>query len=326
MQIFQIDDKNRYNSNICNQKQSQFLQSWEWGEFQNEVGRKILRYGIEEDGKLISTFTFIKKSLPMGKSYFYCPRLDIRYWTLDIENLTNKIKDLAKNENAIFLRFEPRSNPSLVLPFVRGGKLKVEKTIDVQPSKTLILNLDKSEDELLTNMHQKTRYNIRLAEKKGVKIVETQDFASRFDEFWSLMDQTKERDGFRLHNKEYYKKMLEINFIKLYLAEYKGKIIAGNIISFFGDTVTYIHGASSNKYRNVMAPYLLQWQVIKKAKTQGFKYYDFYGIDEKKWPGVTRFKRGFSGDKINYPGTFDLVFNKFWYNIYKIARAVRRLK
>ncbi len=112
--------------------------------------------------------------------------------------------------------------------------------------------------------------------------------------------------------------------IKLFIAEYKKKPIAANIVSFFGDTAVYMHGASGADHRNVMAPYLLQWHAIKLGKQVGCKYYDFYGIDEKKWPGVTRFKRGFGGRAVNYPGTFDLIFDSSWYNIYKMVRRVRR--
>ena len=187
-------------------------------------------------------------------------------------------------------------------------------------------------------MHQKTRYNLRLAEKKGVTVREARN--DEFEVLWELMRNTCERDGFRLHGKEYYREMLKSDLgvvisdsdnsnhqsliIKLFFAEYEGKVIAANIIAFFGDTVTYVHGASADKYRNVMAPYLLQWHCIKTAKEQGYKYYDFYGIDENKWPGVTRFKKGFGGEELQYPGTFDAVFGEGWYNMYKALRWVRR--
>jgi lipid II:glycine glycyltransferase (peptidoglycan interpeptide bridge formation enzyme) len=85
-----------------------------------------------------------------------------------------------------------------------------------------------------------------------------------------------------------------------------------------------MHGASASKYRNVMAPYLLQWHAIKLAKNLGYKYYDFYGVDEDKWPGVTRFKKGFGGREVNYPGTFDLIFNRRWYSVYRMVRKARR--
>jgi lipid II:glycine glycyltransferase (peptidoglycan interpeptide bridge formation enzyme) len=113
--------------------------------------------------------------------------------------------------------------------------------------------------------------------------------------------------------------------IKLFLAKHDGKVIAGNIVAFFGDTVTYMHGASSNEFRNLMAPYALQWHCIKLAKQSGYKYYDFYGISDDKWPGVTRFKRGFGGKELEYPGTWDAVFDGVKYKIYGLLRKIRRV-
>jgi len=186
-----------------------------------------------------------------------------------------------------------------------------------------MLDLKKSKEELLSDMHQKTRYNIRLAKKKGVEIIE--GGADDFDDFWNLINKTADRDRFRIHTKEYYKKMLSVDFVKIFFAKFAGKIIATGIFSFYGDTVTYMHGASDNEHRNVMAPYLLQWELITRAKEKGFKYYDFYGIDDKKWPGVTRFKKGFGGFEKRYPGTFDMVFSQIWYNVYNILRKIKRL-
>ena len=234
-----------------------------------------------------------------------------------LELLFDEIRKIAKKENVMFMRFEPQTEEA-------SSKFQITKTLDIQPSKTTILDLSKSEDELLQAMHQKTRYNIRLAEKKSVEIRESG--IDRFDEFWQLMSQTSERDAFRLHGIDYYKEMIKLDkdFIKLFFARYQDKNIATAIVSFFGDTATYLHGASSNTDRNVMAPYGLQWHCIKLAKEQGYKYYNFYGIDEKRWPGITRFKKGFNGREINYPGTFDLIFEAGWYNVYKMVRRARR--
>ncbi|MEA3463870.1 MAG: peptidoglycan bridge formation glycyltransferase FemA/FemB family protein [Patescibacteria group bacterium] len=353
MQIINIDNKEQLNNFVGAQKHSQFLQAWQWGEFHKVVSRKVFRLGVEDNGKLVAAATVIKKILPMGKFYFYCPRGPVGQKTENhrlggagrkqkteiIELLFNKIKDLTKEEAVMFFRFDP----AFELP---ETDLQIKQTLDVQPSKTLILNLKKIEQDLLSAMHQKTRYNIKLAEKKGVKIVEAQNFASDFDKFWQLMGETSDRDSFRTHGINYYKEMLKLggDFIKLFFAEYKNKTIGAVIISFFGDTATYMHGASANEHREAMAPHLLQWHCIKLAKDQGYKYYDFYGIDEKKWPGVTRFKKGFcvyadklhspdgtmepsvgqAGKTVNYPGTFDLIFNKNWYNVYKMVRKVRR--
>ncbi|NIP32988.1 peptidoglycan bridge formation glycyltransferase FemA/FemB family protein, partial [Candidatus Saccharibacteria bacterium] len=124
---------------------------------------------------------------------------------------------------------------------------------------------------------------------------------------------------FRAHPKSYYKKILESlgSMAEVWFAEYKGKVIAANLMIFWGNTVLYLHGASSRDHKNVMAPYLLHWELIKRAKADGYKYYDFWGIappdsPNHPWAGITRFKKGFGGTEVKYPGTFDLAINKFW--------------
>ncbi len=323
MDIVKISDKKKLNDFVGAQKHSQFLQAWQWGEFHKIVSENVFRVGVEDGGKLIAAATIIKKALPMGKKYFYCPRGPIidKSQTPNpkqiIELLCDTIKQIAQEEEAMFLRFDPTFQ-------ITNYQLPITKTINIEPDQTLILNLEKSEQELLKGMHSKTRYNIKLAQKRGVKIVEAG--SDRFEEFWQLMCQTGERDNFRTHGISYYKEMLKADndFIKLFFAEYKGKPISSIIAAFFGDTATYAHGASSSEDRNVMAPYLLQWHCVKSAKELGRKYYDFYGINAKRWPGVTKFKKGFGGKEVNYPGTYDLVFDKNWYSVYKMVRKVRR--
>lgn len=330
MKLIEIKDREKINNFVSSQEQSQFLESWEWGEFNKGIGFRVKRVGVEEKGELVGTAVLIEKRLPLGMKYWYCPRGPVIRGSQNVDRilifLFEELKRKSKFEKIIFLRFEPRST-------INDPRAK--KTIDVQPSKTLILDLTRSEEEILKDMHQKTRYNIRLAGKKGVEVVEASQ--DEFDEWWKIMEETRTRDQFRLHSKDYYYNQLGItrlnpakraNYelkIKLIIAKYKGEIIAGNIVAFFGDTATYVHGASSNKFRNIMAPYALQWHCIKQAKELGYKYYDFNGIDENKWPGVTRFKKGFGGEEINYPGTFDLVFSKVWYFIYKVIRKLRRM-
>jgi len=360
MQIINITNKKQLDDFVSPEAHVQFLQSWEWGEFQREVSGFVWRIGVEDGGQLLVSAKLVKKQLPMGRSYFYCGRGPILrnkklesspinqlvgVLTKQAENsskkinkkkkeainlLFNEIKRLAEQEGVMFLRFEPVWKSSLGSVFNEGEIIhwlddwKLIRVIDVQPSKTLILDLSLPGEELLKQMHQKTRYNIRLAEKKGVKIVEAG--AERFEEFWQLLVSTGDRDDFNLHGRSYYQAMLKMDnsFVKLLFAEYQGKLLAGNLVIFFGDTATYIHGGSSNDNREVMAPYAMQWQTIKLAKQAGYKYYDFHGIDEKKWPGVTRFKMGFGGQAMIYPGTFDLVYDDAWYNIYKMVRKVRR--
>jgi lipid II:glycine glycyltransferase (peptidoglycan interpeptide bridge formation enzyme) len=324
MKLIEITDKNKWNDFVGARAHAEFLQSWEWGEFQEKVEGKVVRFIVEDNEKIIAAGMLIKKSLPLKMNYFYCPRGIVLNEKLKIKNeklfdfLFAEIKNIAKKEKVIFLRFEPRKFEN------RKSEIVIRKSIDIQPSKTIMLDLSKSEEVLLATMHQKTRYNIRLAEKKGVNIVEAGK--DGFTDFWNLMEKTSGRDGFTSHQKDYYEKLLQTapEKFKLFTAVYQEKVIAAGIFSFFGDTATYLFGASDNEQRGVMAPYLLQWEIIKKAKAAGCKYYDFFGIDEKKWPGVTRFKHGFSGEEIKYPGTFDMIFNLTSYNLYRILRAIRR--
>ncbi len=338
MKIIELNDQNYLNEFASEQEPGEFLQSWQWGEFQERLGYKVIRLGVEVDGQLAAATTLIKKNLFFGRNYFYSPRGPVIKFKVQSEKfkvlnfLFKEIRKVAKKERVVFWRLEPNFTIQDFSQKMGQIQFKIQKTIAVQPPKTLILDLDKSEDELLAAMHQKTRYNIRLAKRKGVVVRESRK--DEFEKFWLLLKQTEARDGFRLHPKKYYQEMLAATeqpikeknklYLKLFLAEYQKEIIAGGIFTFFSQTVTYLHGASANQYRNVMAPHLLQWHLISLAKELGYRHYDFFGINEVKWPGVTRFKKGFGGRVVEYPGTFDLIFQPAWYNFYKTGRRIRR--
>jgi len=322
MEIQEIQEKEIWQEFVSSFEMAQFLHSWDWGEFQQNLGRFCWKLKIKNEKfkNGIGAALVIKYQLPMKKNYLYCPRGPIFKESDEeaIKIFLEKIKEIAEKEKSIFLRFEPLSQLTII-------NYQLQKVKDVQPPKTILLDLTKSEEEILKEMHPKTRYNIRLAEKKGVRVKISQT-DEEIETFLKILEKTAIRDKFRPHPPFYYRKLLKLdkNFVKLFLAEYQGKIIAGNLMIFFANTVTYLHGASDNQYRNVMAPHLLHWRAIKEAKRLCFKYYDFWGIDEKKWPGVTRFKKGFvsskTGIEISYPGTFDLVFNKFWYKLYLLGK------
>lgn len=315
---------------------AEFLQSWQWGELLKAEKEEILRIGVkdseakdENSGAILAAATIVKKALGGGCGYWYSPRGAIFKSGLAEEKkeeaeqfLYEEIRKIDKR--MAFLRVEPKET-------VRNHQFKIKKTLDLQPKQTLILDLDQSEDELLKAMHQKTRYNINLAAKKDIGIKE--GGIADFPEFWRLMNLTGARDDFRLHEAKHYLNLLSgqkaddksgNDFIRLYLASYNGKNIAAGLFCFWGDKATYMHGASDNEFRNVMAPYLLQWSMIRKAKSEGYRYYDFYGIDEKKWPGVTRFKLGFGGRIESYPGTYDVIFRPVWYGLYGLIRKIKR--
>lgn len=295
-----------------------FLQSWQWGEFQRALGREVLRF--REDGAMAQ---MIRMRLPFGKSYWYCPRGPL--------GALPSLAEDAEMKKAMFLRVEPAASPG-------AGAVKVR---DVQPGQTLIVDLAPEREAIMAAMHEKWRYNIRLAERKGVRVyVAGERDPGALEVFWGLLEETTERDKFRAHDKEYYRSMLEAlagdpakdggmrPVARLVFAEHDGRVLAANLMVYFGGTATYLHGASSRARRELMAPQLLHWTAMLDAKAWGYRAYDFWGVapegaENHPWAGVTRFKRGFGGTYVAYPGTYDLPIDRTWYRLYAFAQKAR---
>ena len=304
-----------------------FLQSYEWGEFQSSLGKKIWRLVIFQDSSIMASAQFIKDPFSFGgRSFFYIPfgptfrkniNEEIKKESLNL--ILERIKELNQKEKTIFLRIEPFSD------FPKNFAYKISSK-RVQPQKTLILDLEKEEEKILKNFTYRVRYNIRLAEKRGVKI----EIKNKYlPDFYNLMEKTAKRDKFRSFEERRYQKLFDFSSsdlkVKLLLAYYKEKIIAANILFFFNSRVTCLHGASDWEYRSLKAVALLQWEAMKMAKREGYREYDFWGVDEKKWPGLTFFKKSFGGKEVKYPKGIEIVFSRTWYFLYRIFRKIRKL-
>lgn len=304
------------------ENQGVFLQSGSWQNIWHQENKAFFSYAYYQANNCLGLLSASLQKAKFGLSYLYAPKgpLFIAAQKNSLDFLEEIVREV-KNTKAIFLRFEP-SSVLFDSWHSQNAKVKLHKVKDLQPSQTIQLDLTKSQDELLSLMHPKTRYNIRLAEKKDIEF--RLGSLNDFSEFWHLMSTTAERDTFRLHDEDHYKILLnQSDFIRLFVVSHKNRIIAAGLFSFFADTATYLHGASSNSDRNLMAPYLLQWEVIKIAQREGYKKYDFYGIDAKRWPGVTRFKLGFGGKTLVYPGTYDLVLKPWMYKVYSILKRLK---
>lgn len=288
-------------------------QSEIWARFQ----RQILSRG--KTWRIGKSFV-IRRGLPFGFCWFECPRG--RLSAHDIP----EIEKIARRKKAVFLRIEPPRN----YKFPHGFR---PAHAHYQPEETLILDLSLSEDDLLKQMKEKGRYNIRLAVKKGVKVRRSKNAGI----FYDLMQKTAARDKFSPHEKSYYEKLLETlsgrdlkkGFAKLFVAEHKNAPLAAIIVTFYKNTAAYYFGASSNEHRNLMAPYLLQWEAVREAKRLGCRFYDFFGIAPENahshpWAGVTQFKKKFGGIIIKYPRAREFVFRPFLYFALTLAKKLLR--
>ena len=180
-------------------------------------------------------------------------------------------------------------------------------------------------------MKPKTRYNIRVAEKKGLRII-TAHTDNDISEFYDILTATGERGGFHIHTVRHYLNLwraLNPDNLRVYFAETPvGKKIAAIMVTYYADTAVYLHGGSLHDFRSTMAPYLLHWQAIKDAKHNGLRLYDFWGVapaisdQSHRWQGITRFKEGFGGQYKEYVGAHDYVFSEAWYRIFNTARGI----
>jgi len=332
--LISVTDRAAWNGFIAKQSGAQFTQSWEWGEFRVSMGCAIERLALtDEKGKWLAAalFTFHRK--PLFGGYWYAQRGPvIRHDLLSnakdvLARFMGELEVRGFPKRGLFWRVEPpvewkREDRLFGDPFVRARSY--------QPSATCILELTKTEDELLARMHEKTRYNIRLAERKGVR-VRAGDAPEDVDVFLKLNAETASRDRFLSQSPSYIRSTISSLGSKMALvriAELNGVPLAANVEIAYGDTITYLYGASSNASRNVMAPFALHWDTIKAAKAAGKHFYDFYGINPEdasspayktSWEGITRFKLGWGASRIEYVGTYELPRNSF---VYQVVRRI----
>lgn len=332
MEVTEIKDPSVLNNFINRQEGGSLFQTWEWGEFQKSAGFKVWRLGIGTSASPGAAVTVFKYDMPGGKWYLYAPRL-IPNAKRKTENakLFKQIAEIGKRENCLFFRFDPLITET-------GDwleEMKAEKAPkEIQPRNTIIVDLSSTEAEILGQMKPKWRYNIRLAERKGVSVRES-IAAPDVDEFYRLAEVTARRDRFHVHEKKYYQALLNTlgpaGLAKLFIAEYQGATLAVILVSFYKDTAAYMHGVSGNEFRNLMAPHLLQWRAMQTAKKRGCTHYDLYGVapagaENHPWAGITRYKEGFGGKRVDYIGAYDIVYQPFWYNVMRLAVKVTKNK
>ncbi len=332
----EVTDPRVWDGFIASASYASFPQSWAWGAFQQSEGHAIKRVVLEEEGiPVVVAQWFWHARRWFG--YWFAPRGPVFLAGANgrerevMRAFLEAVEDARWPGRTLFYRVEPmlrmEEGEGVIPPWVFP-------TRSYNPSSTILLDLAQSEEGLLANMAQKTRYNVRLAAKHGVTIREgtSQDLPT----FLTLTRETAERDQFLSHDDRHLQATFEAlasnGMAKLRVAEYEGKVLAANMEIWFGDTVTYLHGASSSANRQVMAPYLLQWEAMRAAKASGARWYDLWGANplsvamrtyRPRWEGITRFKRGFGGIQTDLLGTWDDPEPHPW--VYHLLFPQRRL-
>ncbi len=272
------------------------------------------------------------RKLPLGFAVGYIPKFSVRPDAFTFtQELWREVDSVCKENRAVFLKLEPdlwQDSKANQVPMT-DYRLRTSPH-NIQPPRTIIVDINSAEEQILARMKQKTRYNIRLAEKKGVTVRTWADIES----FHKMMLVTGGRDGFGVHAREYYQRAYDLLHPKqmgeLLLAEYEGKPLAALFVAQYGNRAYYLYGASTDEERNRMPTYLLQWEAMKWAKARGCEEYDLWGIPDEEeatleanfetrhdglW-GVYRFKRGFGGELKRAVQAMDKVYNPLLYWAY----------
>lgn len=335
------DELKDYENFVETHPDGTIFQSGFFGKFQEKIPYrgKVMEVTIKNvDGKIKASCLVVRQKMPLGYSWLWIPYGPL----LALEDgdseeamfieIFEEIEAIAQAERAVFTRIEPIHEFDIHQAKYLSKEYPIRKSHRrYTPEHTLILNLHDDEDALLVQMKPKGRYNIKVAQKNGVEVSRYNDFKEipekDFDAFYEILRSTGERDDFGIHPRDFYASLLKNLSGKssLFLAyapsdTKEKKVIAGIIVTYYKDTATYYYGASSYENRNLMAPYLLQWEAIKEATKRGFKTYDFLGISppdvkNHSWAGVTDFKEKFGGKRKKFPPAFLIVHKPFLFRL-----------
>ena len=330
--IIEAKDKASYNRFIAQHPKGHFLQLWEWGQVKNLTGWKPIRLVLEKDGQIRAAMLILKRTLPIPlvkRAIFYSPRGPVADQDNAEEHrlLFAAARQIARREGAIFVKIDPdipAQNQNYAKMLSACGFQRQLSGLNfegVQPNYVMRLDLTPEPAELLADMHQKWRYNIKLAGRKGVTVTQAEE-RTDLEVFYSILEETAQRDHFLIRGYSYFESiwdhMIANGYARIFLAHYQGEIVAGTLAFILGDKAWYLYGASSNRHRNVMPNYLLQWEMIRWAKAQGCTVYDFRGVsgdldEENPLYGLYRFKKGFNGVLTKFVGEWDFVYRPVWY-------------
>jgi lipid II:glycine glycyltransferase (peptidoglycan interpeptide bridge formation enzyme) len=315
-----------WNEFLSRHPDAHLLQTGEWGELKRGFGWEPARLVTGGCGAQI-----LFRRLPLGFTVAYIPKGPVfsNQYSVSSEQFWSDVDAACRARGAVFLKIEPDEwddgTPSVV-----GRPSSIVSPHSIQPRRTILVNLTGSEDEILARMKQKCRYNVRLAEKKGVTVRPWEDV----DGFHKIMTVTGARDEFGVHSLDYYRRACDLlrgaGLAELLVAEYEGKPLAALLVCARGKSAWYLYGASTDEERNRMPAYLIQWEAMRWAKSRGAEQYDLWGVPDEDeaaleagfetrsdglW-GVYRFKRGFGGAVERSAQARDRVYRPLLYRAY----------
>jgi peptidoglycan pentaglycine glycine transferase (the first glycine) len=315
---------------LARNPQAHLLQTAAWGELKAQFGWSVDRVRIGGSGAQI-----LFRSVPFGYRLAYIPRGPIGDWLPD---LLPQIDQTCRARRAFALITEPDSEEDPSLAEALTGHGFRASPYPIQPRRSLVVSLEGDEETILARMHPKTRYNIRLAARKDVRVRPWDDLAG----FVGLLRVTAVRDRFGAHTDEYYETAYRLfkpeNMVELLVAEFEGTPLAALMVFSYGKRAWYLYGASSDRERNRMPTYLLQWEAMRWARARGCSEYDLWGIPDANmdvleasfetradglW-GVYRFKRGFGGRLTRTIGAWERVYAPTPYRAYRVFTRLTR--
>ena len=322
MEILRPEQYGEYEAFAASHPRGGITQSVLWHNVKNNWGHEVV-VSRGQNGEIIGGVSVLVQRFPLvGTSLLYAPRGPVCniYNRTVLSDLQSGIDALAKRHRAHIYKMDPdvpASDEEFLsiakeLGFTRQTGGDGFETIQARCNYRLYFE-GRDEEAMLANLTQKTRYNVRVAQKHGVEIkVVGEEY---LDDFMRIMRETGERDGFAIRPKAYFKRMLDElkDHVRLYMAFYEGKAVSGAITTNYAGKTCYIYGASDNAHRNVMPNYLIQWEMIRWALETGCTVYDFQGVSGNLSPehplfGLYRFKKGFNGTLDELAGEFDRVY------------------
>jgi peptidoglycan pentaglycine glycine transferase (the first glycine) len=322
-------DAGQWSAFIDRAQEAHLLQTSAWGELKASFGWTAVRV-LSPGSNPAAGAQLLFRKLPIGQSFAYLPKGPVFLQTTkpDWAALLPELDAACRERRAVFLKLEPDAWEADYQPppgFTPSPH-------PIQPRRTLIIDLSGPEEEVLARMKQKTRYNIKLSQKKGVMAYSSQDLGA----FYRLIQETGGRDGFGVHSETYYRRAYDLfhrsGTAELLVASYEGILLAGLLVFFQGKRAYYLYGASSGALRELMPTYLLQWEAMRWARARGCEQYDLWGVPDEDEPtleenfskrsdglwGVYRFKRGFGGQLQRAAAPLDRVYNRPIYHLYRM--------